>query len=110
VLRGRPARRRAAAAPGRRRSRPPATALGTPVGDPRQRLNRKAPPMFRPDIIAPASIEEESFRIIEAELSPHFGFSPQQHLVVRRVIHATADFEYARMLRFHPGAFAAFKA
>jgi precorrin-8X/cobalt-precorrin-8 methylmutase len=66
--------------------------------------------MFRPDIIAPASIEEESFRIIEAELSPHFGFSPQQHLVVRRVIHATADFEYARMLRFHPGAFAAFKA
>ncbi len=66
--------------------------------------------MFRPDIVAPASIEERSFQIIDAELSPHFRFAPEEHLVVRRVIHATADFEYARMLRFHPGAFAAFKA
>lgn len=65
--------------------------------------------MFRPGITAPASIEEESFRIIDAELSPHFRFTPEEHLVVRRVIHATADFEYARTLRFHPGAFAAFK-
>lgn len=66
--------------------------------------------MFRPTLVAPSSIEEESFRIIDAELSPHFRFSPEEHLVVRRVIHATADFEYARGLRFHPDAFAAFKS
>lgn len=65
--------------------------------------------MFRPDIVAPASIEERSFQIIDAELSPHFRFGAEEHLVVRRVIHATADFEYARMLRFHPACFEAFK-
>ena len=66
--------------------------------------------MFQPSLRAPAAIEEESFRIIDAELSPHFRFTPQEHLVVRRVIHATADFEYARNLRFHPDAFSAFLA
>jgi precorrin-8X/cobalt-precorrin-8 methylmutase len=64
--------------------------------------------MFRPNITAPASIEERSFEIIDAELSPHFRFSPQEHAVVRRVIHATADFDYARTLRFHPDCFEAF--
>jgi precorrin-8X/cobalt-precorrin-8 methylmutase len=66
--------------------------------------------MYQPGIVAPASIEERSFEIIDEELSPHFRFTPQEHAVVRRVIHATADFEYARMLRFHPGCFEAFNA
>ena len=66
--------------------------------------------MFRPDLIAPASIEERSFEIIDGELSPHFRFNEREHAVVRRVIHATADFEYARNLRFHPGCFEAFFA
>lgn len=66
--------------------------------------------MFRPDIIAPASIEERSFEIIDGELSPHFRFNPFEHAVVRRVVHATADFEYARNLRFHAGCFEAFFA
>jgi precorrin-8X/cobalt-precorrin-8 methylmutase len=65
--------------------------------------------IFQPVIVQPGSIEEESFRIIDAELSPHFRFSPEEHSVVRRVIHATADFEYARNLRFHPKAFSAFR-
>jgi len=64
--------------------------------------------MFKPGILAPASIEERSFEIIDEELSPHFRFTPEEHAVVRRVVHATADFEYARMLRFHPGCFEAF--
>jgi precorrin-8X/cobalt-precorrin-8 methylmutase len=65
--------------------------------------------MFQPAIRDPYAIEEESFRIIDAELSPHFRFLPDEHSVVRRVIHATADFDYARNLRFHPQAFAAFR-
>jgi precorrin-8X/cobalt-precorrin-8 methylmutase len=65
--------------------------------------------MFTPEITAPASIEEKSFQVIDAELSPHFRFTPDEHAVVRRVIHATADFEYARNLRFHPGSFDAFR-
>jgi precorrin-8X/cobalt-precorrin-8 methylmutase len=54
----------------------------------------------------PEDIQRESFRIIETELGPH-GLPPQQWQVVQRVIHTTADFEYARLLRFHPQAFAA---
>ncbi len=56
----------------------------------------------------PAAIEAESFRIIDSELSPHFRFTPEEHAVVRRVIHATADFDSARNLRFSPGCFEAF--
>ncbi len=57
--------------------------------------------------MAPAAIEAASFAVIDAELSPHFGFTREQHAVVRRVIHATADFDFARTLRFHPRAFEA---
>ena len=66
--------------------------------------------LFRPAITNPSAIEEESFRIIDSELSPHFRFSPVEHAVIRRVIHATADFEYARNMRIHEGAIAAFQA
>ena len=54
----------------------------------------------------PDEIQRESFRIIEEELGPH-SFAPEQWQVVRRVIHSTADFEYAKSLRFHPEAFSA---
>ncbi|MBI1821008.1 MAG: precorrin-8X methylmutase [Nitrospirae bacterium] len=56
-----------------------------------------------PKITAPEKIEEESFKIIEAELGPH-SFSDQEFQVARRVIHASADFEFAKNLRFHPEA------
>jgi precorrin-8X/cobalt-precorrin-8 methylmutase len=54
----------------------------------------------------PDDIQTESFRIIEAEIGPH-QFPPEQWQVIRRVIHTTADFEYAKLLRFHPQAFSA---
>ena len=54
------------------------------------------PEIFRPLIIQPSAIEAESFRIIDAELSPHFKFSREEHSLIRRVIHASADFEYAK--------------
>ncbi|MGQ9501404.1 MAG: precorrin-8X methylmutase [Anaerolineae bacterium] len=53
----------------------------------------------------PHEIEEESFRLIEARLDQD-RFSPQEHIVAMRVIHATADFAFADLLRFHPRAIA----
>ncbi|MGA2152533.1 MAG: precorrin-8X methylmutase, partial [Geobacteraceae bacterium] len=42
----------------------------------------------------PEEIEAESFRIIEAEVGTH-SWSPAEWPVVRRVIHTSADFDYA---------------
>ena len=53
--------------------------------------------------IAPHNIEAESFRIIEHELGPT-NFTPEEFAVVRRIIHATGDFNFAETLRFHPQA------
>jgi precorrin-8X/cobalt-precorrin-8 methylmutase len=51
----------------------------------------------------PEEIETESFRIILQELGEHH-FSAQELPIVQRVIHATADFEYAQLLTFSPSA------
>jgi precorrin-8X/cobalt-precorrin-8 methylmutase len=48
----------------------------------------------------------ESFRLIDAEIGAH-GFSADEYPLVRRVIHATADFEFKSLLRFSTGAVAA---
>jgi precorrin-8X/cobalt-precorrin-8 methylmutase len=52
---------------------------------------------------APPEIEKRSFEIIgdEADLS---GLPAEQVPIVKRVIHATADFEFAQTLTFHPDA------
>ncbi|MFZ7124554.1 MAG: precorrin-8X methylmutase [Desulfobacterales bacterium] len=49
----------------------------------------------------PASIEEKSFAIIDAEAGDH-DFPPDQWAIVRRMIHTSADFDYMRTIRFHP--------
>lgn len=54
-------------------------------------------------ILNPEAIEAESFRIIEAELGPH-AFSAEEFAIVQRAIHSTADFDFARTIRFHPDA------
>jgi precorrin-8X/cobalt-precorrin-8 methylmutase len=48
-------------------------------------------------------IEDSSFAIIDKEVGPH-AFPPAEWQVVRRVIHATADFEFQSLMRFHPEA------
>ena len=48
-------------------------------------------------------ILKKSFAIIDREIGEHH-FSPEQYAIARRVIHATADFEFAELLRFSPGA------
>lgn len=60
--------------------------------------------MDRPGLVtAGREIEEESFRIIDAEMGDH-GFPPDQWQVVRRVIHTTGDFDFARSMKLHPRA------
>jgi precorrin-8X/cobalt-precorrin-8 methylmutase len=51
----------------------------------------------------PQDIERLSFQIIDREAGDH-GFTADQWEVVRRVIHTSADFEWQRMIRIHPGA------
>ena len=51
----------------------------------------------------PHEIERESFRIIREEMK-ETGFSEEELAVVVRVIHATADFDFQDIMRFHPQA------
>ena len=53
--------------------------------------------------IAPMDIERESFRIITEELGGRV-LDPKQAPVIKRVIHTTADFDYADNLYFSEGA------
>ena len=56
----------------------------------------------------PADIERTSMGIITAELAARgLAVPPENATVVKRVIHTTADFDYAENLRFTPGAAAA---
>ncbi len=41
------------------------------------------------------SIEDKSMEIIERELGPH-PYSPEEWTIVKRVIHSTADFDFAK--------------
>lgn len=52
----------------------------------------------------PDDIERASLAIIDAEVPEPRPFAGAQWEVVRRMIHATADFELVRLTRFHPRA------
>lgn len=51
----------------------------------------------------PSRIEERSFEIILDELGEH-NFDEREIQIVRRVIHTTADFEYANLIDIHAEA------
>jgi precorrin-8X/cobalt-precorrin-8 methylmutase len=53
--------------------------------------------------LSPSEIEPESFSLIHQEIDLS-SLPPEQIPLVRRVIHATADFEFAATLRFHSDA------
>lgn len=55
--------------------------------------------------LAPEEIEAESFRLIDAEVGSH-PWGPAEWPVVRRAIHTSADFDYARSMVFSPQAVA----
>ena len=54
-------------------------------------------------ILNPADIETRSFEIITEELG-HLNLSPELAPIVKRVVHTTADFEYARITEIHSEA------
>jgi|SRR5579863_120915 len=51
----------------------------------------------------PAAIEEKSLALIEEEMGPH-RFSRRELALVKRAIHATADFDFAKTIVIHPDA------
>ena len=58
-----------------------------------------------PEHVLPADIERSSMRIIGEELRARGIELPEENAaVITRVIHATADFDFARTLFFTPGA------
>ena len=52
------------------------------------------------------AIEHDSFAVIDREVALH-GYTPDQWPIVRRMIHANADFDFNGMTDFHPQAVAA---
>ncbi|GLB60174.1 precorrin-8X methylmutase [Cytobacillus sp. NCCP-133] len=58
---------------------------------------------FVPVTVDPDKIYDHSFSIIKEEMGEH-PFTDEQWLVVRRVIHASADFELGRSMIFTPDA------
>jgi len=55
--------------------------------------------------ITPAGrkIEEDSFAIVDREAGEH-SYGPEEWQVVRRMIHASADFDFNGLVKFHPSA------
>ena len=51
-------------------------------------------------------IEHDSFAIVDQEVGKHH-YSAQEWNIVRRMIHATADFEFNGLTKFHPDAVSA---
>jgi len=49
------------------------------------------------------AIEHDSFAVIDAEAGPH-DYTDEQWPLVRRMIHANADFEFNGLTAFHPEA------
>ncbi|QTD46828.1 precorrin-8X methylmutase [Ottowia testudinis] len=52
------------------------------------------------------AIEQGSFAVIDAEVGAH-AYTSEQWPIVRRMIHANADFDFNGLTRFHPDAVAA---
>ena len=50
------------------------------------------------------AIEHDSFAIIDAEAGAHDQYSAEQWPLVRRMIHANADFDFNGLTAFHPDA------
>ena len=72
-----------------------------PEGD----KSTKGDRILTPQHHLPADIERTSFHIITEELEMMGMTPPPEHeAVVKRVIHTTADFDYARNLHFTPRA------
>ena len=57
------------------------------------------------EVVKPADIEKRSFEMI-AEILGDRVLPPENELIIKRVIHTTADFDYTDSLVFSDGAVA----
>lgn len=71
-------------------------------------MNQPSPttPVTEQDTSAGRAIERDSFAIIDAEAGPR-AYDPGQWSIVRRMIHASADFDLNGLTAFHPAAVSA---
>ncbi|MGF1491059.1 MAG: precorrin-8X methylmutase [Microcoleaceae cyanobacterium] len=60
----------------------------------------------KPTYLIGDQITQQSFQIIDQEIGRHH-FSQAEYAIVQRIIHATADFEFAELVQFSSGAIAA---
>jgi len=61
--------------------------------------------MTKIEFVKPAEIEKRSFEIIQSELDKMGIILPKdQDMITRRVIHTSADFDYAHTLKYSPDA------
>ncbi len=58
---------------------------------------------FKPLTVAPDNIYEHSFATIAEEYGPH-DFTEDEWKVIRRIIHASADFDLGKSVIIHPDA------
>ncbi|HWI46713.1 precorrin-8X methylmutase [Rummeliibacillus pycnus] len=61
---------------------------------------------FKPLTVDPDKIYEHSFETIAEEYGPH-DFTEDEWKIIRRIIHASADFDLGRSVMIHPDAIAA---
>lgn len=54
--------------------------------------------------VSPAEIERRSMEIIESELEDTSHLTEQEKIIVKRVIHTTADFDYLKNMNFSENA------
>lgn len=70
-------------------------------------MNRSATNVITEQLTAAGrAIEHDSFAVIDREAGPH-NYAPEQWPVVRRMIHANADFDFNGLTEFHPQAVSA---
>ena len=56
------------------------------------------------EFVKPEDIEKRSFEIIAKELAEKgISLPAEQDMITRRVIHTSADFDYARTMRYSKG-------
>ncbi len=75
------------------------TPMNTPTPEPAMSANTVTEQLTA----AGRAIEHDSFAIIDQEAGPH-AYSAEQWPLVRRMIHANADFEFNGLTAFHPQA------
>ena len=69
----------------------------------RQRL-RNGGKILNIENIKPEDIEKRSMEIIESEIGDTSHLTESEKLIVKRVIHTTADFDYLNNLKFSENA------